>query len=238
MTAASADRQTVLRSTLTLIGGLSLAASTEIFAGTFVCYDTSENIVPADDTAGYKFAGLVRQAKDNSSGSAGDLKAELITTGIVKMTGSGFAEGDLGKRVYLIDDQTVALAEHASVTKYVGLGVVVEIESATSVWVFFDAKLPWEDMKPQIYSLQVAGVNATDFDLATYAAELGGVDLYVHQVLHAESYVNSNGALADGLLEVTTDWTLADGVITAVNDESANTWKITVLAELTSKAVT
>lgn len=89
----------------------------------------------ADGATGAFFAGIAVETVDNSAGAAGDLSCRVYKRGNFKLNGSGFAQADVGEKVYASDDQTVTKTSAAG-RAYVG--VIVEIESATAVWVCID----------------------------------------------------------------------------------------------------
>lgn len=101
-----------------------------VYRGGMVCLNTSGYAVAAQDTASFRFAGVAYEKKDNSSGSAGDEDVRVYRSGLHKFAGTGFAITDVGKRVYVSDDQTVTLTPGN-----VFAGVIADYESATAVWV-------------------------------------------------------------------------------------------------------
>ena len=105
-----------------------VAASTTIYKGALVCINASGYAVPAADTASFKFVGWAVAQADNSSGSAADIDVVVQTEGVIELAGSGFALTSVGSKVYVSDDQTVALS---GVTNDVEVGKVVEYISAT-----------------------------------------------------------------------------------------------------------
>lgn len=110
------------------------AASTYFYGGT-LCFFDSAGRVDDDDAAGVnRFAGVVVQDVDNSSGSAGDLNVEFYNKGRFLLTGSGFAQTSVGQSVFAIDNYTIQLA--GSSATYIG--VIKEYVSATQVWVEID----------------------------------------------------------------------------------------------------
>ena len=213
------------------IGSGDVAASTTLYQGAFVCYDTSGNIVNAADTAGYVFAGLCVQDVDNSAGSAGDLSAQFYSDGVFKVTGSGFAAPDVGMAFYILDNQTLSTGDGA-ITEGVYVGVVEKYFSTTRIHVRLD---PTGRLRlkgdVQTFVGEVAGVNATTIDLTALAAMYGGTGIYVTGVNQMNSITTSSGAFADRLV-VTTDYTLAAGALTQVGDKSANTLQLALRGRL------
>lgn len=76
-------------------------------------------------------AGIAREEVDNSAGAAGAKTVEVYTEGEYLLTGSGFAQADVGVVVYASDDQTVTKTS----TNNVLLGRITRFVSATQVWV-------------------------------------------------------------------------------------------------------
>ena len=114
----------------TLVAGT--AAAVALYQGTMAFYDASTGYVTSDDNSGANpFAGIVYQECDNSAGSAGDLNVELITDGVVLLTGSGFNQATVGDAIYASDNYTATAS--SSSTSLVGRAT--EYVSATQVWV-------------------------------------------------------------------------------------------------------
>ena len=234
MTAVTTDLNTPRR-----IGdtrSFDVGAAAQLFAGTLVNFDTATDVlVDGTDAANRSFAGIAAEARDNSSGAAGDLVAEIYDSGEFLLAHSGGpTAADIGKRVYLKDNATVDWL--ANVTNPIYVGCVVGMgENAGDVWVKIepDAPTPAQARADRLYCVEVPGVNATAFDLSSAAAEYGGDDFVVSEVISVQSFVTATGG-SDGLKVVTTDWTLAAGAISAVGDETLNTWVMYFLGTLQS----
>ena len=102
---------------------MDVAASTKVYKGRLVMPDGSGDLVDAGDTAGRNKAYLCLETVDNTSGAAGDLKAEILIRG----TFSGFSVGTLtaadnGATAMAVDNQTVSNA--ATTTNDVPVGRV------------------------------------------------------------------------------------------------------------------
>jgi len=78
----------------------------DIYQDALVCLDANGLIVPAANTAGLRFVGLSRDSIQN----AADASCEVDNHSWFLATGSGFAATDVGRRVYVADDQTVSAA--------------------------------------------------------------------------------------------------------------------------------
>lgn len=128
MTALTEDRNTERRDGEIISVGV--AATAKIFAGSIVCKNSSGYAVPGSDTAGLVTLGRAEEYVDNSAGADGD-KAILVRKGCFKFGGSGFTVADIGKPLFVSDDQTVALSTANSVCA----GIFDAFESATDVWV-------------------------------------------------------------------------------------------------------
>lgn len=222
MTALSADRQIIKGDPE--IGAAPVAASTKIWAGSLVCRNSSGYAAKGADTAGFIFAGVAREQADNSAGSNGTISVELYVEGTFKFAASGLAITDVGKPLYVLDDQTVVTGDGA-VAEGVYVGILEEYISATSAWVRLDpAKRLKGKGDAQIFHIVADGVNTAALDLTTVATQYGGSDIYVTAVVSLVSH-NTTAGNAEALL-VTTDYTLASGVITLTADRSAAGTKI------------
>lgn len=219
MSAATSDRPT--RQKAGEIRALGVAAAAVMLAGCLACIDADGYAVDGSDTTGYRFLGVCREGKDNTDGADGDLTAEVYAKGEFLFASSGLAAEDIGKAVYLVDNQTVGLSGNASVDFHIYVGRITKVESATACWVAIDP----DGVDPNLVdvTVDVAGTNAAAVSLATIAAAILSTasDIYVKAVTGMQAYVTATGASA-GRKVVTTNYTLSGGVITTVTDESAN----------------
>ena len=209
---------------------LGLAGAAVLFAGALVCRDSSGNAVDGSDATGLAFAGLAYAPADNTDGAAGDIEAEFITSGVHLLTAAGLAAGDEGRAVYLLDNQTVVLSGHASLDYHIYVGRIWKVVSATQAWV--EIRPGEKDPNEVLTTLDVAGANAaaltTNLNAAVTAAFGSAYDgVYVKAVHGVQAYVTADGTSA-GRKVVTTNYTLASGVITTVTNESANRLFITL----------
>lgn len=218
MSATTTDRATSRKEGVMGICGMAAVA---ILAGTLVCYNSSGYLTGGADTSGYTFAGVAYKAVDNSTGSAGDLTGEFYRRGAYQFASAALSADDVGKPVYLLDNQTVVLSGHASLTQHIYVGRITEVLSATSCYV--DIRPGEKDPNLVDAVVDVAGTNAAALNLSTPAASLatGGTEIYVKAVLAVWAFATSGGASA-GRKVVTTNYTLSGGTITTVTDESAN----------------
>lgn len=105
------------------------AAVGPLYIGSMINLNTSGYAKKASDTASELFVGVLREKVDNSAGAAGDKDAIVYTEGAFEFAFSGTAaQVDVGKKVYVVDDQTVALA--ATTTNDVLVGRITEVVSA------------------------------------------------------------------------------------------------------------
>ena len=103
-----------------------------LYKGTLASLDADGYLKKASDTAGEKFVGVVFETVDNSTGSDGDASARVWQTGTFEFAFSGTAtQADVGKAVYAVDNNTVALA--ATTTNDVPVGFITEFVSASKV---------------------------------------------------------------------------------------------------------
>ena len=206
---------------------LPVKAATIIYAGALVAINADGNALPAADTAGLTVVGVATESVDNSAGAAGDLDIEVKTGMVVAMNGTLTAE-DIGRTAWVRDDNTVgALSE---TTNAVRAGQVFDADG-TTVWVMVE---PVERQAPQLFSVRVAGTNAAAISLDAAAAQLGGTSLLVRRVVSMFATVAATGAATTPIeRRLTTDYTVASGVITLTANETANNLHIIFYGELT-----
>ncbi len=103
-----------------------------IFAGEIVQLNAGGFAVKGGDTIGNLFVGVAESEANNTSGAAGAIDVHVWRTGAFDFVFSGTAtQADVGKKVYCVDTQTVALA--ATTTNDVLVGKITEFISATKV---------------------------------------------------------------------------------------------------------
>jgi hypothetical protein len=114
---------------------LPVAASTRIYQGTHV-FLTAAGYADDDTATGVNgYAGVAVCEVDNSSGSAGDLTVEVLANGDYLMTGTGFAQADIGSTVYADDNYGATLTLGATSVR---IGRIVGYVSSTAVIVSID----------------------------------------------------------------------------------------------------
>ena len=127
MTALTDNRQTDRQDgdLLQIEGGIDI-----VYAGGMVCFNTVGYAVAAQNTADFRLAGVAYEKMDNGTGANGDKQVRVRRRGLFSFAATGMAITDIGKRVYITDDQTVTLTPG-----HVFCGVIGEFVSATEVLV-------------------------------------------------------------------------------------------------------
>lgn len=114
-------------------GGLQkvlVAASTTLYQGTMAFAIAASGYADDDTATGANaFLGVVKEKADNSSGSAGDIAAEVYTTGVFEFTGSSLTQALVGDKIYASDNFTVT----ATSTNNTLIGRCVEFVSSTRI---------------------------------------------------------------------------------------------------------
>jgi hypothetical protein len=113
-----------------------IAASTKIYAGGQCALNAAGYVIRATDTDGSIWLGIATETKDNSSGSAGDLKVLVDIGGaevLVTHTTGSLAIANVGDAVYADGDDAVDAI--GGVANPMLAGRIVRVESATTCWV-------------------------------------------------------------------------------------------------------
>lgn len=108
-----------------------VATGVKIYAGSLVCVNASGYAVPGADTVNFKFAGVAQEQVDNTLGANGAKTVRVKRTGEHLFKASSIAQGDVGKIMYLVDDQTF---DETNPGQGIVCGVLTEYVSATSGW--------------------------------------------------------------------------------------------------------
>lgn len=111
-----------------------MAASTTVFAGALLMVLAAGLAVPGADTAAGLFIGVAEERK--TSAATGTTSVKVRKRGSFECVAAGATQAWVGSTVYLVDDQTVALA--ITTVNDVACGTVVEFISATLVRVRID----------------------------------------------------------------------------------------------------
>lgn len=129
MTVLAADRETSRKEP----GFKSVLMGTDIiYKGGFVTYTAAGLAVAGQATAGYKFAGVAYEKKDDSA-AAGTKWCKIYTEGLFKMVATSITQAMVGEMMYLTDDQTFDETPASGVA--IPVGILVEYISATSGWI-------------------------------------------------------------------------------------------------------
>ena len=118
-------------------------ANTVIYSGALVALITSGagagNAVPASDAANRAILGVAQARADNSQGADGATRVVVAFNRAFKFNLAGSAApGDIGRCVYVVDDNTVSLAPG---TNGVKVGKLLAIEP-DGVWVYIHTPAP------------------------------------------------------------------------------------------------
>lgn len=124
-----------------------VAASTTLYQGTLSFVDSSGYAEETTGSGANKFAGIVIEQVDNSSGSNGDKEVELWVCGDYELSGSGFTQADVGQNIYATDNYTVTTTAAGGVL----IGSVARYVSSTKVVV---------RLSEQTNTVSVSGVDA------------------------------------------------------------------------------
>lgn len=107
-------------------------AAVKIWEGAIVSVNAAGYATNGSDAANDVFVGIAEETVDNASGAAGDKSIKVRRNGIYTFVFSGTATiADVNTPVYIVDNQTVALA--ATTTNDVLIGRIVEFVTATKV---------------------------------------------------------------------------------------------------------
>lgn len=134
MAALAADRNTARRENRMFVD--PVAAAVKIFAGSIIVLDAAGNAKPAITGVGLIARGRAEEQVDNLAGIAGakTIKGER---GIFACKSDGtLARTNIGKTVYLVDDQTVAATDGTATRSAAGTLKDLEGSGATATaWV-------------------------------------------------------------------------------------------------------
>lgn len=122
-----------------------------IYEGAICKINAAGFLAPAAAELGAVFAGIaVEKVANESPYSAGDQYCRVYKTGIFLLTGSGFAQADVGLPVYATDDQTITKTNAADKQL---VGTIEEYHSSTQVWVRIDRAV-----QQSLYGAHIADV--------------------------------------------------------------------------------
>lgn len=132
MATLSADKNRVIRADHDRVQQLPVIASDIIYQGAYVGDNASGYMRPLAAADPFRGIAAYNQA-DNSSGSAGDIRVQLITEGFLEIgtiTGAS-GVGDVGSDVYASDDDTLTLTSTSNSL----IGKIIEYRSETSKFI-------------------------------------------------------------------------------------------------------
>lgn len=143
MTALATDRKTLRKGEGRIVADdAKIAANTTIYNGGMVANNGAGALVPAADAANYVTLGVSRQKMVNATGSAAQVTGPRasVEAGIVAKFnnttgGSACTLSDLGKTVYVVDDNTVG--EAGATVHSIPAGILDSIDSDGGCWVKF-----------------------------------------------------------------------------------------------------
>lgn len=166
--------------------------STHIYGNAWVCSNATGYLVPGADTAGLRFQG-VAQENVNNTGGDGAMTCKVRRKGLFKATiAHAVTLANLGKQVFLVDDNTVDLAEYVSNAIY--CGNIAGIIDSTHVWV---------DIDPAIIQA----------DVATHIADTTGAHPASAISVTDAGNLTSNTTVEEVLAEILTHLKSAKGII-------------------------
>lgn len=125
----AADRKTQYREGIEIEHPV---AAVKIYAGGMVCINAAGFAVPAADTVDFKMAGVALEQVDNSAGQAGDKTIRVRQVGIFEFKASSIAQSDVGKQMYVVDDETF---DETNPGQGIICGVLKKYVSATRGWI-------------------------------------------------------------------------------------------------------
>lgn len=145
---------------------ISAAAATVLYGGCAAFLNAAGNAINTIGAGASVFAGIVQESGiDNSAGAAGDKSGWCYAEGVFLLTGSGFAQTDVGQRVYWTDNYTLTLTAAGNVLA----GTIEEVESSTQVWVDIETDIGPSDT---IADVDATAINSGDAGTDTVITSL------------------------------------------------------------------
>jgi hypothetical protein len=198
---------------------LTVASNAIIYAGALVCVNSSGLAVPAADSSGFAVVGRAESTVDNRGVLYSATKVIKVARGTFRWAnGDVIAAADIGKIVYVTDDQTV---NKTGGGQNIIAGTVVDVD-ASGVWVDTAKVGPIGAATPS--SLAVSGGATVGTTLSVTGATTlnGGVNCDSGKFTIADT---SGNTAVGGTLTVTGTATIT-GAVTAVSTVSASGFKI------------
>jgi hypothetical protein len=229
MSASTTDRAT--KSRMGSLLPFPIAADAVLLAGCLACIDSDGYLVGGSDATGLRFAGVAQSAYDATGESDGDSTLEVAVDGEWLFASASLTQADVGKAVYILDNQTVVKSGHADLDYHIYVGRISQVVSATACWVRIEPGR--KDPNLVTVTADLAGTNAAAISTANLNVSLGGKaasGVYAKEVLSMLAFVAADGSAATVCRKViTTHFTLSGGTITTVGNESANRLVTTLL---------
>lgn len=211
MTALTADRNTARRSGVNF--SYPMAASVTAYAGGIAVLDSAGNVKPAVTATGLITVGIFTATQANGT-TAGAVNAD-IEAGIVRLensaAGDAITKTEIGRIVYLVDDQTVAKTSAAGTRSAAGIAVGVD---DVGVWVTLGAQARLPVLLP--IALGSLSTKAADAAVLRFVSPVAGV------ITKIQSVMNAALAAADATLTAAINGTaVTTGVLTLTQAGSA-----------------
>ncbi len=128
MTAQTANRDSKRQVGDVRSYGIDGGATYNIYKGAAVALDTTGYARPGANTAGFRFVGVAsEQYHQTATATDGTNAIKVWRRGLFSFVGSSLAITDIGRPVWLTDDQTVSLTQ----TNVGPIGVIADFISAT-----------------------------------------------------------------------------------------------------------
>jgi len=117
----------------------AMAAEARIYKGGLITVATATGLAqPGTDGAGLVFAGVAYESADNTGGAAGARTVRILKTGVYTYAKTGASQTNVGKVVFLVDDNTVSIA---ATTNNIACGIVVGVPDGSHVQIRIDSKV-------------------------------------------------------------------------------------------------
>ena len=177
---------------------LTVKNGSTVYKGALACVDATGYVVRGGDTAGLRFVGV---AYDSVAGNNVN-KCRFDQKGNHLFAIAATTIADIGKAVFIVDDDTVGLV--ATTTHDIYCGVIAAVESATRVWVNIYPALLQTDVAAHI--ADTTGAHAADAisiaDAGTFTAQTeveGALQEIYQDLISAQKVIPI--ALGDFILE-------------------------------------
>ncbi len=196
------------------VRSIPLKADEVIYAGTLVMRSTSNGYGYAGaDSANAVFAGIAEESVDATGEDDGAVEVRVRRHGVFMMLMAAVAITDIGKKVFLSDNQTVAFT---GTTNAIYVGRVVGVYSSTYAWV----EISELDILVSELASIASGKGASMVGVEDSAAHFAGADVetvlaeiatdYEGIITDLASVANGDGAALVGVEDADTYFTGAD----------------------------